>query len=72
MLSGDKLKLIRIHQNLTQQELADGIGVSRRLIVLVENHNKSISQDLYQRWIDGLYTVKHIEKKQFKLNNRFE
>lgn len=64
MLSGDKLKLLRINKGLSHQDLIDAIGVSERFITQVENKNVSMSEELYDKWIIALNTVEHVEHKR--------
>ncbi|MEY8321967.1 helix-turn-helix transcriptional regulator [Lachnospiraceae bacterium 46-61] len=41
MVLSKNLKLLREQNNMTQQELADKVGVSRPLIAAIENDTKS-------------------------------
>ena len=54
MLSGRKLQFLRIYKGMTQQYLADCIGCSKRYIGMVENTNQTLSEEMYEKWIDAL------------------
>ena len=54
MLSGRKLKFLRIYRGMTQKYLADCIGCSVRYVGMVENKNQNISEELYEKWVDAL------------------
>jgi DNA-binding XRE family transcriptional regulator len=52
--SGDELKKFRIAANLTQQELALRLGISRETVVAIENNHekaiKPLSLKLVRNW----------------------
>jgi len=61
MFSADDLKKIREDRNLTQQELADALGVSRVLLNKMEGGSKTLSratQILLRDYLDG----RHVNK----------
>lgn len=55
MLCGKKLQFIRIRNNMTQEYIADCLGVSKRWIGMVENTSDYPSQEVYDKWILALY-----------------
>jgi len=55
MLSPEKLLLIRNLHNISQNELAERVGVKRNYISMMENRKQPISQELYDKWIKALY-----------------
>lgn len=63
MLAGHKMQLIRIQHNLSQQELADAIGCSTKVIGNYENERANISEELYLKWINALYQTEPQNKK---------
>ena len=65
MLSGRKLKFLRIYKNMTQQYLADCIGCSKRYVGMVENDNQNLSEEMYEKWVDAL-NGKLVPKKKKK------
>jgi transcriptional regulator with XRE-family HTH domain len=48
-MTGDQLKELRQQSNLTQEELAERIGVSARWIIKLESGEKGISRDVLQK-----------------------
>ena len=54
MLSGRKLKFLRIYRGMTQKYLAECIGCSKRYVGMVENDNQNLSEEMYKKWIDAL------------------
>jgi len=65
----NNVKLSRINNNLTQQQLADLVGVTRQTIHLIEkgNYNPSLKLCLeicyaLDRTLDDLFWVKENEK----------
>jgi len=57
MLSADKLKFLRIHRKLKQRQIADYVGVSLRYVKMVENGKRTLSQEKYDKWIEGIYKI---------------
>lgn len=43
------LKIIRVTEDLTQQEMADRLGITRAHYVMIENGRKKGSIDLFRR-----------------------
>lgn len=46
-LLGSRIKALRIAKNLTQEQVADQIGVSRQKYARVESGTNSITLDIY-------------------------
>jgi transcriptional regulator with XRE-family HTH domain len=46
MTTGDRIRKIREHKNMTQDQLADKAGISKAYLSDVENNNKNISSKL--------------------------
>ena len=64
LLSGSKLQYIRRLRNVTQEQIADEIGVSERWVSKVECENSSISQETYDKWVNALYkTYVKVDKR---------
>ncbi|AEY67845.1 helix-turn-helix transcriptional regulator [Clostridium sp. BNL1100] len=54
MLSGFKLKMLRLHKDMTQQYIADCLNVSKNYISMLEGQKQAIPEELYPLWIDAL------------------
>lgn len=54
MKFGDKIKKLRINADLTQVELADKAGVSPGQVSLLENDERKITQDSFNKVINAL------------------
>lgn len=63
MLSGHKMQLIRIQHKLSQQDVADAVGCSTKVIGNYENGRANISEELYLKWINALYQTTPRVKK---------
>lgn len=57
MLSGDKLKSLRIMYHKTQKEVAEWCNVSIRYIGMVEHGEESLSEETYKAWLNCLYDI---------------
>ncbi|MCD3240850.1 helix-turn-helix transcriptional regulator [Clostridium botulinum D/C] len=55
MLSGRRLKDLRLTLNVSQDEVAQRMGVSRNYISMLENEKQGFSKDIYDKWINALY-----------------
>jgi len=56
MLSGQKLKFLRIRKKLTQKYIAEQTGVSIRWIKKIENNGAVPSEEVYKKWLNALYS----------------
>ena len=61
MLSGDKIKLIRLSRGLSQSAIAKECGVGKDTISKIENFKFIPSEELYEKIIKAIYTL---EKKK--------
>lgn len=68
MLSGKKLQYMRIRNDMTQQYIADCIGISKRWVGKVENEGEIPSQEVYDKWLLALYGKLKPSKKKVKDN----
>lgn len=57
MLTGEKLKFLRQMQNLTQQQIADYVGITRNYISMMENREREVTQELHDKWLEGIYKL---------------
>ena len=73
MISGDKLKIIRLSRGLTQKQIADFCGCDRAYISEIETFKKFPSQELYDKIIKAIYTLDDCSKEtRVKGKNRKE
>ena len=62
MLDGNKMKLLRIQNGLTQKDISEATGINIRVIKGYENNTDkfdTLSTDNYYKWINAIYTTKH-------------
>lgn len=57
MLSGEKLRDIRLLNHKTQQQVADWCNVSVRYIGMVEHGEETLSDETYRSWLNCLYGI---------------
>ena len=57
MISGEKIKRIRLSRGLTQKQIADFCGCDRAYISEIESFKKIPSQELYDKIIKAVYTL---------------
>lgn len=55
MLSGDKLKFLRIYHDISQKDMASAIDVSDRWVRKIESGDEIPTEELYQKWLDCCY-----------------
>ena len=68
-MNGEECKALRIRLNLTQQEFADKLGVSRALVIRGENTTPSV---LLSQAILGLISQEEIERLKQQLAEQAE
>ncbi len=51
MLSGRKLKNVRIYKEIAQKEIAKAVGVTKSYISMLENEKQAIPKDIYIDWV---------------------
>lgn len=66
MLDGQKMKHLRLLQNLTQSNIANLLGVSKNYISMLENRKQNFSEDFYIRWLDAIYKLSVMSPSQQK------
>ena len=63
MLSGDKLKFLRIFHNITQMKMAEYIGKSDRWVRKIESGDEIPTEEVYLDWVNACYgRIKKREK----------
>lgn len=55
MLSGYKLKMLRIKKRVTQTKIAKDLGVTRNYISMIENEHRDLNEEQYKKYLDSLY-----------------
>lgn len=55
MLSGDKLRDIRLINHKTQKQIADWCNVSTRYVGMVEHGDEFLSEETYKAWLNCIY-----------------
>lgn len=55
MLSGDKLKFLRIYHGITQKQMAEYIGKSDRWVRKVESGDERPTREVYADWLNACY-----------------
>ena len=57
MLSGDKLKALRITNHKTQKQIAEWCNVSTRYVGMVEHCEEYLSEETYNAWLNCIYGI---------------
>lgn len=55
MLSGDKLKFLRIFHGITQMKMAEYIGKSDRWVRKIESGDEIPTKEVYLDWVNACY-----------------
>lgn len=64
MLSAEKLKYLRLIHNITQQQIADELGVSKNYISMVENRKHVYSAEQHDRIVNAIYKISKKMKQE--------
>lgn len=67
MLSAEKMKLVRLLNNVTQKEIGDMMGVSKNYISMIENGKHYYSSEQCNKYLNAIYKIAQ-EKKRPKKN----
>lgn len=71
MISGEKIKRIRLSRGLSQKQIADFCGCDRAYISEIEAFKRIPSEELYEKIIKAVYTLDD-RSKETKRKNRKE
>lgn len=73
MLRGSQLRRMRILKGITQEEIAEELGVKHGYISMMENEHRDVTEENYKKWVKYLNSDKakkirdrRIEKKANK------
>ena len=67
MLSGDKLRFIRIYHNISQKYLAECIGKSDRWVRKIESGEEIPTKEVHNDWLNACYgRLKPVKKEESK------
>lgn len=55
MLSGEQLKRIRLMRGISQSQIANAMGLTNRYIIYIEQGQREMSQETYDKYIKALY-----------------
>lgn len=66
MLDGQKMKHLRLLQNLTQSNVGAVLGCSKNYISILENRKQFYSEEWYQRWLNAIYKLGSMSKQEQK------
>lgn len=73
MLSGEKIKRIRLARGLSQKQIADFCKCDRAYISEIESFKRTPSEELYEKIIKAIYTLDDRTKEtKVKGKNRKE
>lgn len=64
MRKGERLKYLRVLYQLNQTEVANSIGVKRSYISQLENEKLPISEEQYEKLLNGIYKVGEAKRKR--------
>lgn len=71
MLPVEHIKRLRRLDNITQQQIADVIGVTKNYISQLESGKFSLSEEFYDKWIKAIHllsSMKHEERVKYIKN----
>lgn len=63
MLSGDKIRTIRLSRGLSQKQIADYCKCDRAYISEIENFKRVPSEELYNKIIEAVYKLEDRSKE---------
>jgi transcriptional regulator with XRE-family HTH domain len=66
MIDGQKMKHLRLLQNLTQSNVGAVLGCSKNYISILENRKQTYSQEWYERWLSAIYKLGSMSKQEQK------
>lgn len=66
MISGEKIKRLRLSRGLTQQQIADYCKCDKKYISFIESFKKRPSQELYEKILEAIYTLEDRSKETKK------
>ncbi|UZW14333.1 helix-turn-helix transcriptional regulator [Clostridium pasteurianum] len=66
MLDGQKMKHLRLLQNLTQSNVGAVLGCTKNYISILENRKQFCSEEFYQRWLSSIYKLGSMSKQEQK------
>lgn len=66
MLDGQKMKHLRLLQNLTQSNVGAVLGCTKNYISILENRKQFCSEEFYQRWLNAIYKLGSMTKQEQK------
>ena len=69
MISGEKIKRIRLSRGLSQKQIAEYCGCDRAYISEIESFKRIPSEELYEKIIKAVYTLDD-RSKEVKRKNR--
>lgn len=74
MLSGFKLKMLRLHKQIKQQDIADYCKKSKNYISMIENQKCNITDEMYQKYVEALNggVAKMLKEKLEQESNKLE
>ena len=72
LLSGYKLQYLRRLRGITQEQIAESVGISKRWVSKVECDNEDISEEVYRKWIDTLNGKIKVNKKIDKRTKEYK
>ena len=72
MISGEKLKRIRLSRGLSQRQIAEFCGCDRAYISEIESFKRIPSQELYEKFIKAVYTLDDKSKEPKRKNRKGE
>lgn len=74
MLSGFKLKMLRLHKQIKQQDIADYCGKSKNYISMIENQKCNMTDEMYEKYVEALNggVAKMLKEKLEQESNKLE
>ena len=63
MISGEKIKRLRLSRGLSQRQIAQFCGCDRAYISEIESFKRIPTQELYEKILKAIYTLEDKTKK---------
>lgn len=48
------MRMLRLYKKIRQQDVADGVGISKNLSINAREWKGSITEEIFRKWIDFL------------------
>lgn len=64
MISGEKIKRLRLSRGLSQRQIAEYCGCDKAYISMIESFKKIPTEEMYQKILKAIYTLEAKKRKK--------